>query len=58
LQIEAALAERSERSVDELPWTTVGRNSFYRVVTIPAPWLIDRFNRRAVFEADTWRSVY
>jgi DHA2 family multidrug resistance protein len=38
-------------SADELPWTTIGYNTFYWVVIILTPWLIDRFSRRIVFGA-------
>ncbi len=38
-------------SADELPWATIGYNTFYWVVIILTPWLIDRFGRRIVFGA-------
>jgi DHA2 family multidrug resistance protein len=38
-------------SADELPWTTIGYNTFYWVVIILTPWLVDRFSRRVVFGA-------
>jgi DHA2 family multidrug resistance protein len=36
-------------SADELPWTTIGYNTFYWIVIILTPWLVDRFSRRIVF---------
>jgi MFS transporter, DHA2 family, multidrug resistance protein len=38
-------------SADELPWATIGYNTFYWVVIILTPWLVDRFGRRIVFGA-------
>src|SRR5271156_2994206 len=38
-------------SADELPWTSIGYNTFYYVLILLTPWLIDRFGRRAVFGA-------
>jgi MFS family permease len=38
-------------SADELPWTTIGYNTFYWLVIILTPWLIARFSRRVVFGA-------
>jgi MFS transporter, DHA2 family, multidrug resistance protein len=38
-------------SADQLPWTTIGYNTFYWLVIILTPWLIDRFSRRVVFGA-------
>ncbi len=36
-------------SADELPWTSIGFNTFYYVMILLTPWLIDRFGRRLVF---------
>jgi DHA2 family multidrug resistance protein len=36
-------------SADQLPWASIGFNTFYYVMVLLTPWLIDRFGRRAVF---------
>jgi DHA2 family multidrug resistance protein len=36
-------------SADELPWTSIGYNTFYYVTILLTPWLIDRFRRQTVF---------
>jgi len=36
-------------SADELPWTSIGYNTFYYVVILLTPWLIGRFGRKVVF---------
>jgi DHA2 family multidrug resistance protein len=36
-------------SADELPWTSIGYNTFYYIVILLTPWLIDQFGRKAVF---------
>jgi MFS transporter, DHA2 family, multidrug resistance protein len=36
-------------SADELPWTSIGFNTFYWVMILLTPWLIDRFGRKVVF---------
>jgi DHA2 family multidrug resistance protein len=36
---------------DELQWTTIGYSTFYWVLIILTPWLIDRYGRRIVFGA-------
>jgi DHA2 family multidrug resistance protein len=38
-------------SGDDLPWTSIGYNTFYYVLIILTPWLITRFGRRQVFTA-------
>jgi MFS transporter, DHA2 family, multidrug resistance protein len=38
-------------SLDELPWTSIGYNTFYYVMILLTPWLIERFGRRQVFGA-------
>jgi DHA2 family multidrug resistance protein len=38
-------------SADELPWTSIGYNTFYYVMILLTPWLIERFGRRPVFGA-------
>ena len=38
-------------SGDDLPWTSIGYNTFYYVLIILTPWLITRFGRRNVFTA-------
>jgi MFS transporter, DHA2 family, multidrug resistance protein len=36
-------------SADELPWTSIGYNSFYYVTILLTPWLVDRLGRKPVF---------
>jgi DHA2 family multidrug resistance protein len=36
-------------SADELPWASIGYNTFYWTMIILTPWLIGRFSRRVVF---------
>ncbi len=36
-------------SADELPWTSIGFNTFYYVTLLLTPWLIDRFGRKPIF---------
>lgn len=36
-------------SADQLPWTSIGFNTFYWVLVLLTPWLIDRFGRKVVF---------
>jgi DHA2 family multidrug resistance protein len=36
-------------SADELPWTSIGYNTFYYVFILLTPWLVNRFGRKGVF---------
>jgi DHA2 family multidrug resistance protein len=38
-------------SADELPWTSIGYNTFYYVMILLTPWLIGQYGRRPVFGA-------
>jgi len=38
-------------TADELPWTTIGYSTFYYLMIVLTPWLIDRFGRRTIFGA-------